>query len=167
MARIKKKHIIMGTGIFILLSILHLLNGFYWRAKCNQTIELFGTAIINRDIDLLDTLVDWDCDMGTTEGKERRYHYQRGVIAEIWETKEYTITLYHYKFFGTPYDFWHNLRGSSGVCEFKINDINGAEYWLLIIWGIDRDKDGKIVRITASLEEEQTLKGEQIYSLDI
>ena len=116
---------------FYFLFILNILIGVYWRAKCDQTMELFGTALINRDLDLLDTLFDRDCDMSSAEGvvRQRQYHYQRGVIAEIWSTKEYTVTLYHYDYIKSPYSFW-NIRLDSwtlGLCELRIVDAEGKE----------------------------------------
>ena len=154
MDRIKKQYVLIGISIFILLSILYILNGFYWRAKCNQTMELFGTAMINRDLDLLDTLIDQECEMCPTEGKDRQYQYQRNVIAKIWETKEYTITLYHYKYIEKPHDFWSIFEGTQigGICELRIVDAGGVEYWLLITMIINRHDDGKIIRTTAFLD---------------
>ena len=159
LGRIAKRYIIIGLSIFILLSILYILNGFYWRAKCDQTMELFGTALINRDLDLLDTLIDRECEMDPVEGKGRQYHYQRGVIAEIWETKEYTITLYQFKYFEKPYDFWNFFQEFQigGLCEFRIVDAGGEEYWLLITMIIDRNEDGKIIRTTAYLDQTPSL----------
>ena len=161
MHRIKKRYIITGISIFILLSILYILNGFYWRAKCDQTMELFGTALINRDLDLLDTLIDRECDMDPVEGKERQYHYQRGVIAEIWASKDYIVTLYHYDYIGNPYAFWNIRLGSRilGVCELKIIDADGKEYQLCATLIISRNKDGRIIHSRASLDRNPTRWG--------
>ena len=161
MERIKKKYTLIGISIFILLSILYILNGFYWRAKCNQTMELFGSALINRDLDLLDTLFDQECEMIPIEGRERQYQYQRGVIAEIWETNKYTVTLYHYDYIEGPYDFWNIFRGSPivGVCELRIVDVSGEDYRLLVIMTISRSEGGRIVRTTASLGQNPTRWG--------
>ena len=161
MDRIAKRYIIIGLSIFVLLSILYILNGFYWRAKCDQTMELFGTALINRDLDLLDTLIDRECDMSTTEGKGRQYHYQRGIIAEIWETKEYTITFYHYDYIASPYEFW-KIRMDPwilGVCKLKIIDTDGTEYQLCVTLILSRNKDGRIIHSNASLDRDPTRWG--------
>lgn len=163
MGRIKKRYIIIGISIFALLIILNIIIGFYWRAKCDQTMELFGTALINRDLDLLDTLIDRECDMGPAEGlvRQRQYHYQRGVIAEIWETKEYTINLYHYEYIGSPYAFWSIRLGSSILvaCEFRIIDISGKEYRLLVTMIINRMERGRIVSTDAYLDRDPTRWG--------
>ena len=154
LGRITKRYIFIGISIFILLAILYILNGFYWRAKCDQTMELFGTALINRDLDLLDVLIDRDCDMISTEDKDRKYYYQRGVIAEIWETEEYIVTLFHYEYIEKPFDFWNIFRGSKivGVCELRILDTDGDAYRLCVIMTISRSKGGRIIRTTAYLE---------------
>ncbi len=161
MERIKKKYTLIGISILILLSILYILNGFYWRAKCNQTMELFGSAMINRDIDLLDALMDQECEMFTTEGKVRQYQYQRDVIAEIWGTKEYTVTLYHYDYIESPYVFWNLRLGSSilGVCELRIVDAGGKEYQLVVTVSIRRNEDGRILHSTAYLDQNPTRWG--------
>ncbi|MDE6530725.1 MAG: hypothetical protein K2K96_08115 [Lachnospiraceae bacterium] len=125
-------------------------------------MELFGSALINRDLDLLDTLFDQECEMIPIEGRERQYQYQRDVIAEIWETKEYTVTLYHYDYIERPYAFWNLRLGSSilGVCELRIIDITGKEYRLLITMIIYRNEGGgRIVHSNASLNRNPTRWG--------
>lgn len=161
MHRIKKRYIITGINIFILLSILYILSGFYWRAKCDQTMELFGTALINRDLDLLDTLIDRECEMDPVEGKGRQYHYQRGVIAEIWDSKDYIVTLYNYDYIENPYVFWNIRLGSTilGVCELRIVDVDGKEYRLCITMIISRNRDGRIIHSRASLDRNPTRWG--------
>ena len=159
--RIKKRYIIIGLSIFVFLSILYILNGFYWRAKCDQTMELFGTALINRDLDLLDTLFERECDMITTEGRGRKYYYQRGVIAENWEKREYQVTLYHYDYIERPQDFWSFFRSSKigGVCELRIIDAYGEEYRLSVIMTISRSDGGRIISTNALLRQNPTYWG--------
>ncbi|MDE6530724.1 MAG: hypothetical protein K2K96_08110 [Lachnospiraceae bacterium] len=117
--------------------------------------------MINRDIDLLDALMDQECEMFTTEGKVRQYQYQRDVIAEIWGTKEYTVTLYHYDYIESPYVFWNLRLGSSilGVCELRIVDAGGKEYQLVVTVSIRRNEDGRILHSTAYLDQNPTRWG--------
>ena len=95
---LKKSKKIAKIVIFVLalgIIMLMVISGICFRIKWKWIAEQFGVAISTRDIDLLDELIDPNCEMYTTDNKNRVYsHYQRGVIENLWSEETYTVTSY-------------------------------------------------------------------------
>lgn len=129
------KYIIICVMIIVFFIGLSIINKYYWRVKCEQTMELFGTALINKDIELMDELLAQDCSMFTTEGRERKYYYQRGVIEEIWKTTDFEFTSYNF----APLGWSSKSLSALYSIEMRVLDANKDEYSVIITVTISRE----------------------------
>lgn len=135
--KLKKFHInieIIISFFFMVFAIIYTINGFYWRIKCNQTMELLGLAIINRDLEMIDQLFDVDCLLISENGSEIKYNYQRSVIEDFLEKTSFTVVSYNYEILN-----WGSLSQSAQYnLEFIIDDANGHESILSASLMLDR-----------------------------
>lgn len=117
-------------------------------------MKLLGEALINKDIELMDELFDWECVMFPVGGGERKYSYQRDVIKEIWNTKNFQITSYDYTIMSLGIQ--HFLHPTwQCFFEMRIIDSYGNEYILtsLVNIRIENFYDFKIIHSNTRLTE--------------
>ena len=158
---LKKKIKMIAVSVFAIGFItLFIISGFSFREKRRWIMEQLGVALSNKDIELLDELIDSNCEMNTVDGKFRYYFYQRGVIADIWsECENYTVSSYQYFLIDPEIDFWTENH-IQNTFRMTIIDEDGREYELGAILTINKmgSFDAKIVKmnakLTASLYEE-------------
>ena len=144
---------VLVLGIIVLLVI----SGICFRVKWEWIAEQFVVAVSTRDIGLLDELMDPNCEMYTTDNKNRVYsHYQRGVIENLWCEETYNVTSYEsylrreildpeiFCWLKNEVVFW---------VEMKIVDKDGKEYDLSVWFLIEKLGlfDAKIVETWAQL----------------
>ncbi|MGN0326228.1 MAG: hypothetical protein ACI4DW_07940 [Lachnospiraceae bacterium] len=151
----KKLYICFIIILTVLIVILYIINGFYFRSKREQIMNQLGVAICNKDIDLLDSLVSPDCTVGTIDGKLRNYSYQRSIIESSWNTESYSVTGYHY-YLLDPEEFFWNRTFVQNTAHMIITDSNGKEYVLALVVNIDRTSlsDAKITHWSGLLNEQ-------------
>lgn len=144
----KNKRIII---IIVFLLGVFITNGCYSRFKCNQIMELLGTALADQDISIMDALFDQESIMERAVGNyDRTYSRQRGVIEEIWNTSNYQVASYTYDLFGMSYQYWL-FSSFTYTFEMTIIDSEETEYDICSMLYICRESlfDYKIERIGA------------------
>ena len=119
----------LALGIIALLFI----SGICFRVKWEWIAEQFVVAVSTRDINLLDELIDPDCEMYTTDNKNRVYsHYQRGVIENLWSEETYTVTSYNPHLCRDrildPIIFFWLTNEVCFMVEMTVADMDGKEY---------------------------------------
>ncbi len=151
---LKKIKIIAVSFFAIGFITLFIISGFSFREKRRWIMEQLGVALSNEDIELLDELMDSNCEMNTEDGKLRSYSYQRGVIAGIWSEENYTVSSYQYFLIGSEIYFWTENH-IQNTFIMTIIDEDGREYELSVILDIEKMGlfDAKIVKLHASVYE--------------
>ena len=119
---------VLVLGIIMLLVI----SGICFRMKWEWIAEQFGVAISTRDIGLLDELIDPNCEMYTTDNKNRVYsHYQRGVIENLWSEENYSVISYKLHLsrgLWNPEIFFWLTNKVWFMVEMTVVDMDGKEY---------------------------------------
>lgn len=125
--KLNKCYIIIG--LIIIPHLIFVFWGYNWLLKCNHTMDMLGSALSSQNIILMDELFSPDCSVITTEGRTRKYSYQRGVIEKIWNKSDYQVISYDYDQLGFYIEYWL-APTIQYTFEMRILDSEGNEYEL-------------------------------------